>query len=302
MPRPRKLDRELRLLKAVARAVPPVPRATVFVNRLLKPWYLRKPRSEVVADVLGSPMRLDPAEAIDAVYLFSPHLYDRREVAFVRRELHPGDCFVDIGAHIGFYSLVAARAVGPTGQVVAIEPEASTFRRLRWNLEANDLAQVIAIRLGVSDRDEVRRLGVNECGNRGGSSFLADFPAGEHVQCKSLLDIVRQVGLNQIAGMKLDVEGDEARVLFRFFADAEEILWPRFLILEDRGNASIAEELAPLGYSLHSRHFGNAWNAVLVRSGGTGTRTSNEIAAPAHTSAAPQKPKARPRGRVRPRR
>ena len=65
---------------------------------------------------------------------------------FVSRFLKPGDCFVDCGANIGTYSLLAASAVGPTGRVVSYEPVAATAQRLRENVEINHLEAVIDVR------------------------------------------------------------------------------------------------------------------------------------------------------------
>ncbi len=57
--------------------------------------------------------------------------------------LEPGSIFWDIGAHIGFFTLQAARAVGASGTVIAFEPMPDNRRRLNWNLRANDLAATV---------------------------------------------------------------------------------------------------------------------------------------------------------------
>lgn len=268
---PETLGPELRSLVALTRRLPPFPRATALVNRAVKPWFLRKPRGQVTADVLGFTMRLDPAEAIDGAYLFYPQLHDRHERAFLEANLGPGDTFVDIGAYIGFYSLIAARAVSPDGWVIAIEPQSASFARLTWNLAANSIDCATAIRLGVSDVSGVRALSVNEKRNRGGSSFSVAGERVEEVDCRPLLDIIRAHDLRRVAGMKLDVEGDEQRVLERFLSDAPVELLPRFLVVEGRGRDDPAADVRLLallrhhGYRLRSSHFGNALNYIVVR-------------------------------------
>jgi FkbM family methyltransferase len=67
--------------------------------------------------------------------------------------LRSGDVVVDIGAHIGYYTLLAARIVGPQGRVFAFEPEPSNYGLLLRNIEANKYQNVTAIRKAVSDRD-----------------------------------------------------------------------------------------------------------------------------------------------------
>ena len=74
---------------------------------------------------------------------FGRQLYRYRgndpDLAFVRAHLQPGEVFVDGGAHVGMFTLVAASAVGPDGMVCAFEPNPETFEMLRRNVELNGL-------------------------------------------------------------------------------------------------------------------------------------------------------------------
>jgi FkbM family methyltransferase len=56
--------------------------------------------------------------------------------------LKPGDAFVDIGAHFGYFSLLASRLVGQSGKVVSIEAMPSTFAALKNNVERNGIANI----------------------------------------------------------------------------------------------------------------------------------------------------------------
>jgi FkbM family methyltransferase len=67
--------------------------------------------------------------------------------------LGKGDCFYDVGAHIGFYSLIAARIVGPNGLVVAFEPEVANYRLLRENCSKNGLSVVHPVPTAVWSRN-----------------------------------------------------------------------------------------------------------------------------------------------------
>jgi FkbM family methyltransferase len=67
--------------------------------------------------------------------------------------LHPGDVVYDIGANIGWYSLLAARAVGPTGAVIAFEPSVTNAARVQRNATINKLANVTVIPAAVTDQD-----------------------------------------------------------------------------------------------------------------------------------------------------
>lgn len=228
-------DIELRFLLSVSRRLPRTRGAGVLGRWLIK-LYLRKVRKAITSDILGFRMELDPKECVDAELLFYPQLYDRHEIEFARANLGYGDVFVDVGAHIGFYSLMASRQVGVGGRVVAIEADPHSYRRLVRNVERNGFRNVDTLRAGASDRHENVPLFVNMSGNRGGSTFLPDGSAvpgaGIEVSCRPLLSILTGVGVARVDGMKLDIEGMEYRVLKRYLAEAPPEMVPRFLVVE----------------------------------------------------------------------
>jgi len=65
--------------------------------------------------------------------------------------LKPGDCCVDAGANVGFFSIVMSRLVGPTGKVIAIEPDPRNAAKLRKNLDINECVNVSVHEQAVSD-------------------------------------------------------------------------------------------------------------------------------------------------------
>jgi FkbM family methyltransferase len=77
---------------------------------------------------------------------------DFREMTFIQRYLRPGDTFVDIGANVGVYTLLAAALVGARGRVHAFEPGAMTRKQLNENVALNRLSCVSVHGLAVSDR------------------------------------------------------------------------------------------------------------------------------------------------------
>ncbi len=240
------IDPELKLFMFIGRHLPAIPHITGIDNRILKPIYLRKKRSPVIVDVLDFRMILDPSECVDCNLLFHPHLYDREEIKYLRGNLYEGDVFLDIGANIGFYSLVASRIVGQAGRVVSIEADPQIYGQLVKNITINKTENIKAVNLGVSDKDEILMLGVCTIGNRGGSSFLREGNEKIEVQCRSLTDIVLSAGIEKIKAIKIDIEGFEYRVLKRFFDKASETLYPEIVIIEhipmldkDAGGSSI---------------------------------------------------------------
>ena len=255
---------DLQALMFVSRRLPPIPRITGIVNRLMKPWYLRRPRADVIVDVLGSKMLLSPAECVEGGLLFYPQLYDRNEIAFLRHVLQPNDTFLDVGANVGFYSLIASRLVGDHGRVLAIEADPENFRKLSVNRQLNGAANITALHRGVSDRNETLQLGLNNSGNRGGHSFLSSGGPSVDVVCEPLLSLLNAATMPPIRVAKLDIEGFEFRVLRAFFADAAPDLYPQFLIVErnpgilERAGGDVIQLLKDNGYDPRQR-CGDNW-------------------------------------------
>jgi FkbM family methyltransferase len=82
-----------------------------------------------------------PEKVSESIYRFG--FYDSATCHFLLRRLKAGDTYIDIGAHYGFFALLAAELVGPWGSVVAVEPTPETFRRLERNLGSCQRARLI---------------------------------------------------------------------------------------------------------------------------------------------------------------
>ena len=77
----------------------------------------------------------------DAIFIGS--FFEEAERRFVDRFLRPGMVVLDLGAHHGFYTLLASRKVGPKGRVIAFEPSPRERRRLIWHLRLNRVSNVV---------------------------------------------------------------------------------------------------------------------------------------------------------------
>lgn len=84
---------------------------------------------------MTDPARLEHLDDKDSLNLRIDGLYERFETSWVRKVLGAGAVFVDAGAHIGYYSALAASIVGPQGLVLAFEPDPGNFGLLRRNCE-----------------------------------------------------------------------------------------------------------------------------------------------------------------------
>ncbi len=163
-------------------------------------------RSRIVADLhtaLG--LRLYRYGVMDA------------EMDLVRRLLRPGDVFVDGGANVGLFALIAARAVGPSGQVIAFEPAPKTREVLARNIALNAYDWATA-RGEALDAESGERRFVARHGNSAGLSSFAPqevtLGGQTHVVATISLDeATAAVGRTRVAGVKLDLEGAEFAAL-----------------------------------------------------------------------------------------
>jgi FkbM family methyltransferase len=210
-------------------------------SRILIDRHLRKRRPLVESDVMGFRMLLDPQEFVDQTLLFHPQTYEAAELEYVRSHLHPGDTLVDIGAHIGLYSLLGSVAVGESGHVVAVDAAPDTFARLRQNLLLNSVANVQAYNYGVSDKRSALPLyrWIGTGANAGADTLIPRNHRGDkwaisaEVPCLTLLEVLTLAGIKNVTGLKLDIERAEYKVLDRFLAEAPESLLPSFILLEE---------------------------------------------------------------------
>jgi FkbM family methyltransferase len=115
----------------------------------------------------------------------------------------------DIGANVGFYSLMAARRVGPSGKVYAFEPVPRNLMYLRKHLQLNHVSNVTVIEAAVSDRMGCTFFDEGPLSVQG---FISDKGQLE-VETVSLDGLIEQGRLQDPDYLKIDVEGAEALVL-----------------------------------------------------------------------------------------
>ena len=158
--------------------------------------------------------------------------YEREESHWLLSELRPGDTFFDVGAHIGYHTLLASTRVGIHGRVHAFEPYTLNYDDLCTNLRVNQCLNATAINRAVSDATGPTRFRQPETDGERGWGAL-DGSAGSSVQVPaiSLDDYVLEQGIKRVDGVKVDVEGAEGLVL----NGMERILStmpPRFIMME----------------------------------------------------------------------
>jgi FkbM family methyltransferase len=167
---------------------------------------------------------------------------------------------IDVGAHVGFYALVAGHA-NPAGRVFAFEPLALAAERLRGHIRLNGLANVECLPIAASDVDGEVAFHVPSghplpCSAGTSAAFHAPWAHAMHttrVPCVTLDAFARARGLEAVDLIKIDVEGGEPAVL-RGAAEVLERHRPDIVcevLSATRAADELAQILRPLGYRFY---------------------------------------------------
>jgi FkbM family methyltransferase len=190
--------------------------------------------------------------------------YEQDEIRFVRGRLSPGDCAIDVGAHIGFFTMQMAAAVGPLGRVYAFEPLDTNADLLERSITEN----------GFGDRVRVQRAAVGaaagtatltfpvETLNSGGAYLLRDGSAPLVGNLKKEVPLVALDTLDvrrPVRFIKMDVEGAEPQVLRgaqRILKEDKPVILSEFHPTQlERASGVTADQflsqIAALGYRAH---------------------------------------------------
>jgi FkbM family methyltransferase len=167
----------------------------------------------------GLELLLVPGDEVSrAVYVSG--LYEPSTVSVLRKVLHDGATFIDVGANVGLFSMLASRWVGPRGTVLALEPSRRECARLRHHLDHNSLDNVRVLQVAAGKERGSAVLHVADTGHAGQNTLEPQFVyPGVHEAYTELVsvvdidDVVREQGLDRVHVIKVDVEGGEHNVL-----------------------------------------------------------------------------------------
>ena len=162
--------------------------------------------------VNGFKMYTDPTDALE---LRSNKIFEKFEVELVKKEIAKNNIVLDIGANIGYFTLIFSKIVGKDGCVFAFEPDPNNFAILKKNIEINNIKNVILIQKAVSNTSKPQSL------------YLCDYNHAQHriypsPRCTEKIDVESTTideyldgseFFNKINFVKMDVEGSEYDVV-----------------------------------------------------------------------------------------
>lgn len=185
--------------------------------------------------VQGHRMFLHPRDAVITPSLATFGVFEPFESAIMRKYIKKGDSVLDIGANIGYYTLIFAQLVGSAGRVFAFEPDPENFALLQKNIEMNGYNNVTLVHKAVASTAGIIRLYI--CANNKGNHRIHDANDGRasiKVEAVRLDDFFKDYD-GRIDFIKMDIEGAEM-----------EVISGASSLLQRNQNLKIATEFCPL--------------------------------------------------------
>jgi FkbM family methyltransferase len=165
----------------------------------------------VSVDTEWGPLFIDASDEVIRPAIAEHGVWEPGETALLLGWLAPGMTFVDIGAHVGYYTVLAARRVSPGGLVFAFEPSPRNYELLLANVWRNELTNVVCFPWAVSDHMGFLDLFLDERNTGDNRLFQGDRGPGVRVRAVALdtLPSIRP----PIDVVKIDVQGAEEAVI-----------------------------------------------------------------------------------------
>jgi FkbM family methyltransferase len=181
----------------------------------LNPRLKEQPRRAVIQSRFGARFAVDTQDLIQR-YLYMFGVWEPHMTNWLRRRLRPGDGFVDVGANIGYFGVLASQLVGDTGEVVTIEASPMFHERLLQQARLNDCGNIRAVNAAVSDSRKTLTFILASSQNMGANSIVPyDGPAEStfEIEAIPLPDVLDPAEITNARVIKIDVEGAEGGVV-----------------------------------------------------------------------------------------
>lgn len=123
-----------------------------------------------------------------------------------------GNMVVDVGAHLGIYTLKVASQVGTSGKIIAIEPNKPNFSLLTQNIKLNNLSNVVPLNVALANEKRKMRLYTHK-DSRAHSIRVRGELGFDEVEALPLDDLLSDLGISKVDLLKINAEGAELMIL-----------------------------------------------------------------------------------------
>ena len=166
------------------------------------------------AEVQGHKMFLDSK---DSLCLSINGVYEPFETELVKKEIKKGDVVLDLGANIGYYTLIFAKLVGKRGKVFAFEPDPTNFSLLKKNVEINGYKNVELVQKAVSNKTGKIKLYLCE-DNKGDHRIYNSHDGRQSIEIEAIrLDDYFKNYNGAVDFIKMDIQGAEGGAIQGMF-------------------------------------------------------------------------------------
>jgi FkbM family methyltransferase len=245
-------------------------RAWPLWRKLGKSW-LHKSQRVFDLTYRGFRLRLHPAtNAGDEGIVLNGIHGEEDEFQRVEARVAEFENFIDIGANIGLYSLLAARNLPEGRPIVAFEPDAGTVRRLRINLALNGVTRVDVVEAAVSPaRGEMSVFQAAHSIGLTSAYQRYESWTEQKVPTLPLAEALAERGIARIGMLKIDIEGFEDQALLPYLDVMPPESWPRYILIEVCHNRNWKRDaVAELRSKGYRDVFRNTRNIHFERDGG----------------------------------
>ncbi len=159
----------------------------------------------------GHKLYIDKKDTAVSQELLLSGTWEEFETNLFKKNIKHNDIVIDIGAHIGYYTLIAARLVGKKGRVYAFEPNPDTFQILKKNVKENDYKNVVLVNKAISDKDTEAKLFLNKS-NTGDHRLYDSRDNRKFIDVSTIsLDSYFKDKDKKIDLIKMDIQGSEVK-------------------------------------------------------------------------------------------
>ncbi|MEV0774547.1 FkbM family methyltransferase [Streptomyces sp. NPDC050428] len=208
-------DMLVSLGRSYVRAAPASLGKAPLVTRYLNPRLRDHARQRVVRSRFGARFAVDTQDLIQR-YLYLFGVWEPHMTRWLQARLLPGDTFIDVGANIGYYTVLASGLVGGAGRVAAVEASPDFHQRLLKQVRLNRRDNVRAVNAAVSDERKKLTFVLASSANMGANSVVPyDGPAESsfEVEAFPLGELLTPEEIRSARVIKIDVEGAEGSVV-----------------------------------------------------------------------------------------